>query len=97
MICELLFDKQALLSPQITLHQTVFVTFSPVTTSSWTFMIVETSSSSVGYYRRARLFGISTGSVTTVSSLRTVMCSLLYVYLQYQAAGYRKFESLYSA
>jgi hypothetical protein len=58
-------------------------------------MLLETSSSSVGYYRRARLFGISTGLVTTVSSLRTVMGSLLYVYLQYQAAGYRKFESLY--
>jgi hypothetical protein len=94
MICEVLFDKQALLSPQITLHQTVFVKFSPVT---HIFMIVETSSSSVGYYRRARLFGISTGLATTVSSLRTVMCSLIYVYLQYQAAGYRKFESLYSA
>jgi hypothetical protein len=71
MICEVIVDKQALLSRQITLHQTVFVKF----------MKVETSSSSVGYYRRARLFGISTGLATTVSSLRTVMGSLLYVHI----------------
>jgi hypothetical protein len=78
MICEALFDKQALLSPQITLHHMVFVKYSPVT---HIFMIVETSSSSVGYYRRARLFGISTGLATTVSSLRTVLGSLLHMYI----------------
>ncbi len=97
MICEVLFDKQALLLPKLHNNKQGSRNFHPWPTSSLTFMIVETSSSSVGYYRRARLFGISTGLATTVSSLRTVMGSLLYVSLQYQAAGYRKFESLKSA